>query len=202
MNHRLPLAGEKQFEPLSADVLLVLHVRFNMVTQAQLHHLFDYNPETGIFTRKVKTSNSVKVGDIAGSDNGNKYIKFCVNSKLEFAHRMAWLYVYGLIPKGNIDHINGNPSDNRISNLRLVNQSQNMQNTNKWKTNTSGYKGVTWAKDKNKWVAQIWKNHKRHYLGSFDESETAYKAYCEAAIKMHTHNKVTEEYTKRVEMKL
>ena len=173
-----------------------------MVTQAQLHLLFDYNPETGIFTRKVKTSNSVKVGDIAGSDNGNRYIKFCVNSKLQFAHRMAWLYVYGLIPEGNIDHINGNPSDNRISNLRLVNQSQNMQNTNKWKTNTSGYKGVTWAKDKNKWVAQIWKNHKRHYLGSFDESEIAYKAYCEAATQMHTHNKATEEYTKRVEMKL
>ena len=192
MKHRLPLAGEKQFEPLSADVLLVLHVRFNMVTQAQLHHLFDYNPDTGIFIRKIKTSNSVKVGDIVGSDNGLGYIKFCVNSKLQFAHRMAWLYVYGSIPNVNIDHINNNPSDNRICNLRLVNQSENMQNTSKWKTNTSGYKGVTWAKDKNKWGAQIWKNYKRHHLGFFDKPEIAYEAYCQAAKKLHTHNKVLE----------
>ena len=192
MNHRLPLAGEKQFEPLSADVLLVLHVRFNMVTQVQLHHLFAYNPETGIFIRKIKTSNSVKVGDIVGSDNGLGYIKFCVNSKLQFAHRMAWLYVYGSIPNLNIDHINSNPSDNRICNLRLVNQSENMQNTGKWKNNTSGYKGVTWAKDKNKWCSQIWKNNKKHHLGFFDKAETAYKIYCQAAKKLHTHNKVLE----------
>ena len=173
-----------------------------MITQAQLHYLFDYNPDTGIFIRKIKTSNSVKVGDIVGSDNGSGYIKFCVNSKQVFAHRMAWLYVFGSIPSKGIDHINSNPSDNRICNLRLANQSENMQNVSKNKNNTSGYKGVTWDKKRKKWIAQLMKDYKRYYLGAFDDVEMAYKAYCEAAKKIHTRNKVTEEYTKRVEMKL
>ena len=162
-----------------------------MITQAQLHQLFDYNPETGIFIRKIKTSNNAKIG-VSGADNGIGYIKLCIDNKLYFAHRLAWLYVHGAFPDKNLDHINGSPSDNRICNLRLVNQSQNMQNIEKFRTNTSGYKGVTWRKDTKKWTAQIWKNSKRFGLGCFETAEDAYKAYCEAAKTMHTHNRVIE----------
>jgi hypothetical protein len=162
-----------------------------MITQEILHQLFAYDPETGLFIRKIKTSNNAKMG-IAGTNNGIGYITICVNSKLQYAHRLAWMYMYGSFPDGNIDHINGNPSDNRICNLRLVNQSQNMQNIKKFKNNTSGYKGVTWRKDTKKWTAQIWKNSKRYGLGCFDSAEDAYEAYCQAAKTMHTHNRVID----------
>jgi hypothetical protein len=162
-----------------------------MITQAQLHQLFDYNPETGIFIRKIKTSNNAKIG-VSGTDNGIGYIKLCINSKLYFAHRLAWLYVYGVFPNKNLDHINNNPSDNRICNLRLANQSENMQNTEKRKTNTSGYKGVTLRKDTGKWSAQITKNYKNFRLGCFNTAAEAYAAYCQAAKEMHTHNRVID----------
>ena len=163
-----------------------------MVTQALLHQLFDYNPETGLFIRKIKTSNRAKMGVALGTLKEKEYLTISVNNKLHLAHRLAWLYMYGSFPDKNLDHINGDPSDNRICNLRLVNQSQNMQNIEKFKTNTSGYKGVTWRKDTKKWTAQIWKNSKRFGLGCYETAEDAYAAYCQAAKEMHTHNRVID----------
>jgi hypothetical protein len=163
-----------------------------MVTQALLHELFNYDKETGVFTRKIKTSCKTKVGDVVGYDNKNGYIKISVNNKLYFAHRMAWLYVYGALPETGIDHINRNPSDNSIKNLRLANQSENMQNISKNKRNSSGYKGVTLCKKTNKWVSQIMVNYKHISLGKHETPEIAYEAYLNAAKKYHTRNFILE----------
>ena len=159
-----------------------------MLTQAQLHQLFNYNPETGIFIKKKK-SNLCKP---CGWNNGKGYTKIGVNGKYYYAHRMAWVYVHGEVPDGDLDHINGNPSDNRICNLRVTNRSQNMQNTLKFKTNTSGYKGVTWLKKQKKWKAQITNNNHAISIGIYDSVEEAYEAYCQTARKLHTHNRVIE----------
>jgi hypothetical protein len=176
-----------------------------MITQEYLHEIFDYDRNTGVFFRKKRTSSSVKIGDIAGCDNGIGYIVISVKSKLVHAHRLAWLYVYGSFPNGNIDHKNGNRSDNRICNLRVVDQSQNTANSKLSKANTSGFKGVTFRKDTNKWAASIWLNYKRISLGSFKNKEDAAMAYDSAANmyfkEFSRTNKDLEQYTNRAEMR-
>ena len=154
-----------------------------MLTQAELQSQLHYNPETGIFTWIKNNKNHVKMGNIAGSDcHGYKMIK--INNKSYSAHRLAWLYVYGIHPKV-IDHINGNPADNRISNLREVTLRQNCQNSKMPKNNTSGIKGVSWHKASKKWRATLNINGKLKHLGSFLDIYLAEKAVKEAREKYH-----------------
>ena len=86
-------------------------------------------------------------------------------------------------PKGGIDHKNGNKLDNRKSNLRPCNQSENMANAPKRKTNLSGYKGVSWDKKYSKWEAYLTKDCKHIFLGYFDDRKEAALAYNQRAIK-------------------
>jgi len=154
-----------------------------MITQDYLHEFFHYDSETGVFSRKKRTSPSTTIGEIVGSDKGNGYVMLCIQSRLYLAHRMAWLYVYGETPCANIDHINGNRADNRICNLRLANQSQNIANSKLSKANTSGCKGVTWRKDTQKWSAGLMLNYKHIALGSFKTKEEAAEAYKKGAMQ-------------------
>ena len=148
----------------------------NELTAEKLRELLHYEPETGIFTRKVSTSNQVKASDIAGSVNGGGYLQIKMLSRTHKAHRLAWLYVYGAWPTDQIDHINRIRTDNRISNLREVSHKQNGQNRSKSSHNTSGHPGVSWYKRISKWVAQIRHNYKHIYLGSFTTVEEAIAA--------------------------
>jgi hypothetical protein len=154
-----------------------------MITQDYLHEFFHYDSETGVFSRKKRTGKSTTVGEIVGSDKGNGYLMLCLKSRLYLAHRIAWLYVYGEMPSLNIDHINGKRADNRICNLRLANQSQNIANAKLSKANTSGFKGVTWNKSANKWNAQLMLNYKRISLGNFEKKEDAAEAYKKGAVQ-------------------
>lgn len=89
-------------------------------------------------------------------------------------------------PSGvQVDHINGNKLDNRRSNLRLCNNSQNQMNKGLQSNNTSGYKGVTWRKDVNKWRAQIFFGGKNFVLGNFENKKDAAKAYNQKALELH-----------------
>ena len=146
------------------------------LTAEYLRSILSYDPETGIFTRKVSTSTSVKVGDVAGSPDGHGYLQIRVQSRPHKAHRLAWLYVYGEWPKDQLDHINRIRTDNRISNLREVTNKQNLQNAGKRSNNTSGHPGVCWNKQNSKWRAQIMHNYKHTHLGYFSTLEEAISA--------------------------
>ena len=146
------------------------------ITAEKLRELLHYDHATGIFTRRVSVASNARAGDVAGSPNGDGYLYICIYSRLHRAHRLAWLYVYGTWPEDQLDHINRNRSDNRISNLRAVTNKQNMQNAGKRRDNTSGYQGVSWHKHGSKWQVGIVHNQKRMHLGLFDDLEAAIAA--------------------------
>ena len=146
------------------------------LTAEQLRSILHYDPATGIFTWKVRTANSVKVGAVAGYSSVGGYLQIKVCSRLHLAHRLAWLHVYGSWPKDQIDHINRNRSDNRIANLREVSSKQNHQNRSKPSNNTSGHPGVCWHKRDSKWQATIMHDYKHIHLGYFTDIEAAIAA--------------------------
>ena len=147
-----------------------------------LRESFTYDPETGVFIRK----RGRKVGEVAGSRNDRGYwVLSAPGMKPLAAHRVAWAIHYGRWPKDQIDHINGNPSDNRICNLREANSMQNCANRNRPISKSSGVLGVTWHKRSGKWMAQIKRNYKGYNLGSFDSKEEAAEAYRKAAAQKH-----------------
>lgn len=126
-----------------------------MITQEQLKLILNYDPETGEFNWLVKPRNRASIGGVAGHLRKNGYREISIKGKKYYAHRLAWLYMTGSWPKEHIDHINGNPSDNRFCNLREATRSQNMHNQGVCSNNTSGYKGVCWHKSNQKWEACI-----------------------------------------------
>lgn len=155
--------------------------------QDRLKQLFRYDEDTGHFIRLVNARRA-KAGEKAGYIAKNGYVYISVDGKPQLAHRMAWLYVHGHMPKAFIDHINRNPADNRISNLRECTQFENMQNITKFKSNTSGVKGVYWAGGINKsapWLVQVRAYGKLHYVGYFFTKEEAAEARIKAADKLH-----------------
>ena len=156
-----------------------------LLTRDRVRELLSYDPKTGLFTWKVRTSNRVKVGDQAGVRAVNGYIHISMDNYKFPAHRVAWFYVYGEWPPQFIDHINGVRDDNRLENLRLATVSQNTTNGVLRATNTSGYRGVSWSKEKQKWIASITKDRKQVNLGYFKTKEDAHFAYLEAARQMH-----------------
>jgi hypothetical protein len=153
------------------------------LTQERLKELLSYDPETGVFTRRVDHGKLFKAGDVAGGLRGGKYCTVGVDYHRYQMHHVVWLYVYGVWPTEEMDHINGDPFDNRLANLRPATRQENARNLRLPRHNTSGAKGVYWAKRAKKWVANIQTGGKCRYLGSFDLLESAKLAYEAAAEK-------------------
>ena len=152
----------------------------------RLKFLYTYNPNDGLFYRNITSNFRWKKGQVAGTDSGHGYIKINIDGKQNYAHRLAWMYFYGEIPNETIDHINGNRADNRIENLRLLKKEENNQNFVS-KKNKSGLQGVSWSKDRKKWIAQISINNKTKRIGRFATKEAAFEAYLSAKNKHHPY---------------
>lgn len=154
---------------------MIVHGENELIAQeninlAILRESLKYNPETGNFTSK--RHNGIRVRCDMG-DGG--YIRVNYKGKKFFAHRLAWFYMYGEWPTETIDHINGNPSDNRLANLRLASQRQNTHNQKLRKNNTSGVRCVHKHRVTGKFIVQIWRFGQRFYLGAYDQKVTAAK---------------------------
>lgn len=156
----------------------------NTLTQDELKALVSYDADTGIFTWRVKRG-PARPGMTCSYKNsskpGHERIKIRINNKLYAAHRLAWLYVYGHWPEGPLDHINRNPTDNRIENLRLVTHAQNGANSAHPKGSNT-YRGVYFFR--NGWMAQISYKGKSHYIGRFKTEEEAKAAWDKTARKL------------------
>jgi hypothetical protein len=133
-----------------------------MITQSELKELVNYNKDTGIFTWKKRTSNRIKVGDIVGNLHKCGYIEMRVGGTRCLAHRFAFLYVYGYMPK-LIDHIDRNKKNNRIDNLREATYGQNILNSKIRSDNTSGVKCVYFDKRNNSWEVKVGNKYIKKY---------------------------------------
>ncbi len=151
-----------------------------------IRSILSYDRYTGIFYWKEFRSANAQKGQAAGcvKKNGRRVIR--ILGRLEFCNRLAWVYVTGDQPKGEIDHIDGNPSNDAFSNLRDVTHSQNLQNQKRAKSNNKlGILGVHFQKDRGKYLAQIKVNGKNLHLGRFIRPEEAEAAYKSAKKLMH-----------------
>lgn len=127
-----------------------------MPTQEELRRIFDYNPDSGALVFKTKRG-KMNSGKQAGSIVGNGYMIVGLGGRnYQLVHRVIWSLVYGEIPPDMvIDHLNGDRADNRISNLRVVSRADNLRNQKLRKDNKSGFPGIHFIKNKNKWVVKV-----------------------------------------------
>lgn len=151
-------------------------------TYEAVRQMFDY--KDGKLYWKIKKK-GVSIGTVAGCESrGLGYIRYFVviNGKMCLVSRIIFLWHHGYMPK-EVDHININPSDNRIENLRAATRSQNNMNRNSNKVATSQYLGVSFDKGSKSWRAKIGINRISIKLGYFKTEEEAALVYNKAAVK-------------------
>lgn len=153
------------------------------LTQERLKSLLKYDPQTGVFLWLIRTSRRTFAGDVAGSINPKGYRVITIERRNYGAHRLAVLWMTGMLPTKEVDHENLHRSDNRWENLRVATRTQNRTNSRAMKNNSSGYKGV--YPFRGRWRALITSNYKNIHLGLFNNPEDAHAAYCAAAQKYH-----------------
>lgn len=146
---------------------------------------FKYFPETGLILRLIGRG-TAKAGSLAFSTpNGRGYLCGGHRSAQFMAHRVAWLLMTGKFPEADIDHIDGDGTNNKWSNLREASRTENMCNRRRNATSATGYKGVSWHTKKSKFRAVIGFKRKSRHVGYFDTAEDAHRAYVEAAKQIH-----------------
>jgi hypothetical protein len=158
------------------------HRSINREAELKLSHeilllILDYNPDTGVFIWKVDYNPRAMKGSIAGSPHPKLgHIGIQINKRRYLAHRLAWFYVHKEWPSNIIDHRDRNPQNNKIANLRDVDQSTNMLNANLRQDNSSGTPGVGYVSSKGMWRARIMINQKEKHLGMFLSKDDAIAA--------------------------
>lgn len=161
-----------------------------MLVYEEVADLFEYRPEVGgsCLVWKRKAAKNTIVGSIAGRRHKVGYWEVRVNRHLTKAHRLVWLLHNKSWPSKNIDHIDGNPENNRIENLRQCTQSQNNQNQKKQRHYRKLPIGVSIKG--NKFRARIMLDRREHWLGVFSTPEEAHAAYIAAKAHLHIFNPV------------
>lgn len=157
-----------------------------------LRNVMSYDADNGkLFWRErsdvSKSWNTRFANKEAFTANSLGYRRGAINKKLYMAHVIIWAIYYGEWPNGQIDHINGDRSDNRIENLRIVDNSGNQRNTKLSKTNLSGQIGVCWAARESRWRAYILGGKEQICLGYFQHKDDAIAARKIAEAKLGFH---------------
>ena len=143
-----------------------------------------YNPDDGSFVWVKKPCNRIVAGSTAGYMRPDGYKMLGMFGGLYLYHRVAWLWMTGEEAPSDIDHIDGNPSNNAFANLRLATRSQNNMNAKTPKTNKAGLKGAMWCNKDNRWYGRITLNGRAHHLGVYDCPAAAHFSYQIAADKL------------------
>jgi hypothetical protein len=154
------------------------------ISAEELRELLRYDPDDGhLYWLKIgKGVSSARLDTPAGVIHRIKRYRIIgVRRRVYTAHRLIWLYVHGEWPDGEIDHIDGDRANNKITNLRDVSHKQNMANRCRHSNNMIGMKGVSWRPRDNRWRAQIWDAGKARHLGYFASAAEAKSAYDFAA---------------------
>ena len=142
----------------------------------------EYLPLTGEFLSK--NGSLLKIGRMGGkSDSGGEYLVIYLEGKNRYVHRLAFFLMTGEWPKLHVDHINGIKTDNRWCNLRLATMAQNKANEGIRRSNTSGWKGVSFCKQTGKWRSYI--GGKMRHIGRYDCPAAAHMAYLVEANKSY-----------------
>lgn len=149
-----------------------------ILTQDRLKELLNYDPETGVF---VWRRTGKAAGTVTEQRGATSYLRINIGGCIHYGHRLAWLYVYGIHPVGVIDHANRNGLDNSIRNLRLTSQVMNAGNAKIRRDNRSGFRGVSFCKQTQKWRAQLRFGKCSVNIGRFATKDEARAAYEQAA---------------------
>jgi hypothetical protein len=154
-------------------------------TADRLREVVNYDPETGIFTRRLQ-GRGTRVGRALGTPHGDGYLTICIDGRNRYAHRMAWLYMTGDHPSAEVDHENNAHADNRWSNLRLATTSENIQNqVRAHRDSLTGILGVTFDKQRGLYASSIIIDRRKLHLGRFATAEDARSAYIAAKRELH-----------------
>lgn len=153
------------------------------LTADEVRALLDYDPLTGVFRWRVDRGSRARSGQPTGCRSCKGAVVIRIMGKLYYAHRLAWLHAHGTWPPNEVDHINGDPTDNRLGNLRLATRMENTRNVKTHKDTASGLKGA--YRQKKKWSSRIYVAGRDIYLGTFDTAEQAAAAYDRAAAQHH-----------------
>lgn len=153
------------------------------INQTEVLIRLHYEPESGVLTWRETGNRTDLRGRRAGAINGQGYRRIQINGMNFSEHRLIWFYMTGAWPE-EVDHINGDRSDNRWANLREADRFINTQNVIR-KTPDSGYVGVSRYNKSVLWKAQIAINRKKIFLGAFADPKEAHMAYLKAKAELH-----------------
>lgn len=171
-------------------------VKDQPVDMDRVRQLLAYDAGAGTFTWLCNRKGSAaRVGAPAGCHRPDGYVRIIVDGMIDYAHRWAWRIAVGPIPHGmEIDHIDHNPSNNALSNLRLVTRSGNRKNRSRDSRNKSGINGVHWSENAQAWAVQIRSERKTTHIGYFDDLHAAAAARreAEAALGFHPNHGATK----------
>lgn len=155
------------------------------LTYKRLCEVLQYDPDTGLLYWKIDMGSRAKMGNIAGTLNKIGYFVIRIDGNLYLAHRLSYMIHYKTIIIDEVDHIDGNRSNNIITNLRECDRSKNNHNRQIGRDNTSGVKGVFWNAKRNKFVVKIRINNHQKHIGYFDLIEDAISAIQKAREELH-----------------
>lgn len=168
-----------------SDVALATEEQMEHPLAAQVRDLLTYDPLTGEFTWNKTRGGVARAGSKAGTIRANGYCRVNVNGAYHYAHRLAWLVTHDRFPEDQIDHIDGDPGNNRICNLREATGGENSRNQRVHSDSETGIKGVYFNKRRGKFASRIMRDGVVTWLGSYEKIDDAAAAYQRAAEQIH-----------------